>query len=79
MWLPNDAQRHSCFFTEKFPPLVVHYEFPLPSESPEVALHTTLFNIQKLYMVLTFCLSEWYGSQSKQPIFHCTALTGWIF
>ena len=42
---------------------------------PSSTLHTKRFNIQKFYMVFTLRLYVLYGSQNKQRLVPCTALT----
>ena len=37
-----------------------------------------LFNIQLFYVLPTQCICFLRGSENKQRLFHCTALTGWF-
>ena len=36
------------------------------------------FNIQQFYILPTQCVCVSCGSENKQRLFHCTALTGWF-
>jgi hypothetical protein len=50
----------------------------LNSYSLPAPLPTARFNYQEFYMVFTLPLCVLYGSQNKQRIFSCTALTDWF-
>jgi hypothetical protein len=41
-------------------------------------IHTTSFNLKKFCLMPTQCIYVLYGSEKKQRLFHCTALTDWF-
>jgi hypothetical protein len=51
---------------------------PVTPLSPAVILWTTRYRIQKLCVMPTQCLCVLCGSQNKQRLFPCTALTVWF-
>jgi hypothetical protein len=50
-----------------------------PFKAYRLTLRSIRFNIQKLYIVITWNLCFLYGSRNKQQILPYTTLKGWFF